>query len=39
MEIIVLPESDQEMVKELKKNLFDRQKWKKDKDEKMKKIQ
>ena len=38
MEITVLPGSDQEMVKELK-NLFDRQKGKKDKDGKMKKIQ
>jgi hypothetical protein len=38
MEIIVLPGSVQEMVKELK-NLFDRQKGKNDKDGKMKKIQ
>jgi hypothetical protein len=38
MEIIVLPWSDQEMVKELK-NLFDSQKRKKDKDAKMKKVQ
>ena len=37
MEIIVLPGSDQGMVKELK-NLFDRQKGKKDKDGKMKKV-
>ena len=37
MEIIVFPGSVQEIVKELK-NLFDRQKGKKDKDGKMKKI-